>query len=78
MSIKDPKLRLNLKYFCENWFQNYFFNKTGSKTEPIPINRFKNGTGSDKPVRKLNRFIKKPVLEPVYETGLPARCYNPL
>ncbi len=34
----------------ENWFQNCFFNKTGSKTELIPINRFKNGTGSDKPV----------------------------
>jgi len=50
LSIKDPKSRLNLKYFWENWFQNCFFNKIGSKTEPIPINRFKNGTGSDKPV----------------------------
>ena len=40
--------------------------------EPVPINRFNNGTDSDKPVWKLNRFIKKPVLEPVYETGLPA------
>ncbi len=60
ISIKDLKLRLNLKYSWENWFQNFFFNKTGSKTEPIPINRFKNGissinrfkngTGSDKPV----------------------------
>jgi len=50
ISIKDLKLRLNLKYFWENWFQNCFFNKTGSKTEPIPVNRFKNGTGSDKPV----------------------------
>ncbi len=29
--------------------------------EPVPINRFKNGTDSD-----------KPVLEPVYKTGLPA------
>ncbi len=45
ISIKDSKLRLNLKYFWENWFQNCFFNKTGSKTEPIPINQFKNGTG---------------------------------
>jgi hypothetical protein len=27
ISIKDPKLRLNLKYFWENWFQNCFFNK---------------------------------------------------
>jgi len=46
-----------LNYFWENWFQNCFFNKTGSKTEPISINRFKNGTISNKPV---------------YETGLPA------
>jgi hypothetical protein len=62
ISIKDPKLRLNLKYFWENWFQNCFFNKTGPKTEPIPknrfkngtssINRFKNGTDSNKPVQK--------------------------
>ncbi len=44
--------------------------------EPVPINRFKNGTGSDKPVWKLNRFIKKPVLEPVYETGLPALIFR--
>jgi len=29
------KLRLNLKYFWENWFQNCFFNKTGLKIEPI-------------------------------------------
>jgi len=46
ISIKDPKLRLNLKYFWENSFSN----KTGSKTEPIPKNRFENGTGSNKPV----------------------------
>ncbi len=39
-SIKDPKLRLNLKYFWENWFQNCFFNRTGSKMELVPINRF--------------------------------------
>jgi len=31
-----------------------------------------NETGSIKPVRKWNRFNKKLVLEPVYETGLPA------
>jgi hypothetical protein len=60
--IKDPKLRLNLKYFWENWFQNCFFNKTGSKTEPIPINRFKNGTGLLKN-RFWNRFMK-PVYQP--------------
>jgi hypothetical protein len=36
--------------------------------EPVPINRFKNGTSSDKPVQKWNRFNKKPV----YEAGLPA------
>jgi hypothetical protein len=28
----NPKLRSNLKYFWENWFQICFFNKTGSKT----------------------------------------------
>jgi len=39
ISIKDPKLKLNLKYFWENCF----FKITGSKMEPIPINRFKNG-----------------------------------
>jgi len=54
--IKDPKLRLNLKYFWENWFQNYFFNKTGSKTEPIPINRFKKWNQFNKPVQKWSRF----------------------
>jgi hypothetical protein len=26
--------------------------------EPVPINRFKNGTGFDKPVQKRNRFNK--------------------
>ncbi len=31
-----------------------------------------NETGSIKPVRKWNRFNKKLVLEPVYETRLPA------
>jgi hypothetical protein len=40
--------------------------------KPVTINRFKNGTDSDKPVSKLNRFNKKTVLEPVYETDLPA------
>ena len=54
--------RNNLKYFWENWFQNCFFIITGSKTESIPINRFKNGTDSNKPVYET---------EPVYETGLP-------
>ncbi len=36
ISIKDTKLKLNLKYIWENWFQNCFFKITGSKTEPIP------------------------------------------
>jgi len=31
-------MSLNWKYFLENWFQNCFFNKTGSKMEPVPIN----------------------------------------
>ncbi len=44
--------RSKIKYFWESCFQNCFFNKTGSKMEPVPI--------------------KNPVLEPVYETGLPA------
>ena len=36
---------------------------------------FKSKTGSYKSVQKWNRFNKKPVLEPVYETGLPALVY---
>ena len=40
ISIKDPKLRLNLKYFWENWFQNCFLNKTGSKIEPVPYESY--------------------------------------
>ncbi len=47
---KRSKIKVKLEVFLENWFQNYFFNKTGPKTEPIPINRFKNGTSS------INRF----------------------
>jgi hypothetical protein len=35
ISKKDPKLKLNLKYFWENWFKNCFFKITGSKTEPV-------------------------------------------
>jgi len=29
--------------------------------EPVSINWFKNGTGSNKPVPKKNRSVKKPV-----------------
>jgi hypothetical protein len=40
--------------------------------KPDSKNWFITETGSNKPVRKWNRFSKKLVLEPVYETGLPA------
>jgi hypothetical protein len=40
--------------------------------KPVSKNRFITETGSNKPVRKWNRFNKKLVLEPVYEAGLTA------
>jgi len=57
ISKKDPKLKLNLKYFWKNWFKNCFFKIIGSKTEPIPINRFKNGTDSNKPVYETEQYL---------------------
>ncbi len=51
------------------------FNRTGLYHEPVFWNRFHSRTSSTKPVRKWNRFNKKLVLEPVYETGLPALIF---
>ncbi len=40
--IKDPKLKLNLKYFWENWFQNCFFKIIGFQNGTSSMNRFEN------------------------------------
>jgi hypothetical protein len=50
ISIKEPKLSLNLKYFWENWFRNCFFNKKPVRKRNQFNKRVQNGTGSNKPV----------------------------
>jgi hypothetical protein len=41
----------------------------------VSKNRFITETDSNKPARKWNRFNKKMVLEPVYETDLPGLIF---
>jgi len=38
----SKKALVKFEVFLGNRFQNCFFNKTGSKMEPVPINRFEN------------------------------------
>jgi hypothetical protein len=58
MNTNDPKFKLNLKHFWENWFQNCFFIKTGlSYGQKIEVtletwNNFKD------PESVINKYIK--------------------